>query len=329
MYHITEWGDDMRVVEYIDTKKALGGPATLGFASDAGSDAAERLMKQLWLEVYTFEKRFSRFLQTSELSIFNQRAGARVAISAEFEKLLRAARQQAQATQGLYDPFILPALQKAGYKGTADATYAGDATADYSKRTVADISQLEIEEGYGRIPYSSAIDLGGCGKGYLADQLGLILREAGVAGYWLELSGDIAMFGEDADGRPVTVAVQSAAGDTLSEPITCPSSPSGVATSGTFRRSTQSETLTGHHIIDPRTGRPAETDVLLATVQADTAIDADVLASCAVIVGSERAADYLRHHGARAWIIQYQNEDGAYELMTEGINTAIEMGAHA
>ncbi len=319
----------MHLNEYVTTNKALGGPATLGFASTIGDEAAGRLMKQLWLEVYTFEKRFSRFLQTSELSIFNQRAGARVAISSEFEKLLRAAQQQAQVTQSLYNPFILPALQKAGYKGSADVAYVDDMTTDYSKRTIANISELEIESGFARIPYSSALDLGGCGKGYLADQLGMILREAGVAGYWLEFSGDIATFGHGADGNPVMVAVQSAVGGTLSNPIMCPASPAGVATSGTFRRSTQSETLTGHHIIDPRTGYPAETDVLLATVLANTAIDADVLASCAVIVGSMQAEDYLRRHGAHAWIVQYRDKDGAYKYMSKGITTAIETGVHA
>jgi len=310
----------MRLAEYSSTNKALGGPVTLGFVSGDTQENADRLMKQLWLEVYAFEKRFSRFISTSELSIFNQRAGSKVSISPAFEQILRAAEQQALTTEGLYNPFILPALQQAGYVGTADADYAADEATDYTKRMVADISQLEIGGGNARIPYATALDLGGCGKGYLADQLGATLREAGVAGYWLELSGDIATFGHDAEGNPVTVAVQSATDGTLPESITCPSTPSGVATSGTFRRSTQTETLKSHHIIDPRTLQPAETDIALATVQADTALDADVLASCAVIVGSEAAPEYLRQHGARAWILQVMNQNGTYTTVKEGIH---------
>lgn len=320
MYDIAKWGDDMLLTEYTSTKKALGGPVTLGFVGAKNSNDADELMKQLWLEVYTFEKQFSRFLNTSELSRFNQRAGSKVDISPAFEQLLRAAQQQARTTGGLYNPFILPALQKAGYVGTADVDYVDDEATDYRKRTVADASQLEIGEGYARIPYATALDLGGCGKGYLADQLGAILREAGVVGYWLELSGDIAAFGHDADGNPVTVAVQSAAGDALSEPIICPLSPSGVATSGTFRRTTQLKTLSSHHIIDPRTLLPAKTDIALATVLADTALDADVLASCAVIVGSDEAPEYLREHGARAWILQVINPNDTYTTSKEGIN---------
>lgn len=308
----------MCLAEYVSTKKALGGPVTLGFASDMDSDTADHLMKQLWLEVYAFEKRFSRFLSTSELSAFNLRAGTRMHVSAEFEALLRAAKRQAEVTQGLYNPFILPALQQAGYKNTADAAYLGDEAPDYTKRMIADASQLEIEKGYAHIPYLAALDLGGCGKGYLADQLGSILRKHGVVGYWLELSGDIATFGHGSDGNPVTIAVQAASGSTLPETISCPPSPSGVASSGTFHRETQSGTLRGHHIIDPRTNQPAATDVLLATVQADTALDADVLASCAVIVGSEHAAQYLREHGARGWIIQSRGQDGTHNVIHEG-----------
>lgn len=321
MYNNPERGDDMRLAEYVTTQKALGGPVTLGFVSGATSDNATRLMKHLWLEVYAFEKRFSRFLETSELSIFNKRAGARTSISASFEELLRIAQQQALSTQGLYNPFILPALQKAGYVGTADTTYEGDTTTNYMNRTVTDVSQLVVEKGYASIPYSSAIDLGGCGKGYLADQLGAILRTNSVQGYWLELSGDIATFGHDADGNPVTIEVQSAAGGALEQHILCPKSPSGVATSGTFHRPSQTS-LARHHIIDPRTAKPAETDVKLATVQADTALDADVLAACAVIVGSKQAPDYLRQHGARAWILQLLNEKGEHEIVSEGVEMA-------
>lgn len=310
----------MRLAQYTSTKKALGGPVTLGFVSGDNHEVADHLMQQLWLAVFTFEKRFSRFITTSELSIFNHRAGSKVSISPEFEQLLRAAERQARQTEGLYNPFILPALHQAGYIRTADADYAADEVIDYTKRTVADVTQLEIGDGFARIPYATAIDLGGCGKGYLADQLGTMLREAGVAGYWLELSGDIAVFGHDTEGNPVSVAVQSATGEPLPEPIVCPVTPSGVATSGTFRRASQTESLRSHHIIDPGTLLPAETDIALATVQADTALDADVLASCAVIVGSQAAPTYLREHGARGWILQALDKNGAYTTMIEGMH---------
>lgn len=327
MHHVAKWGDDMPLAEYVETKKALGGPVTLGFVADDKSFDAKQMMKKLWLEIYAFEKRFSRFLATSELSMVNLRAGTRVAISAEFEKLARAAKKQALKTEGLYNPFVLPALQRAGYRNTADAEYASDRAPDYTKRMLATIEQFEIEQGYVRIPHASAIDFGGCGKGYLADCVGEILRDKGVAGYWLEFSGDVAVFGHDASGNPIAVSVQAASGGFLDQPVVCPSAPSGVATSGTLRRATQSKTLSGHHIIDPRTGRPAVSDVVLATVQASSALDADVLASCAVIVGSQQAGDYLRQHGASAWVIQSQG--GTQSTIVYEHNGAPKAGVYA
>jgi len=62
--------------------------------------------------------------------------------------------------------------------------------------------------------------------------------------------------------------------------------------------------LQGHHIIDPKTGKPAKTDLKLATVCASSAVYADVLASCAIIVGSKAAPTMLETRAIKSWILQ-------------------------
>lgn len=307
----------MHLTEYSERKIALGGDVVLTFVGEYSSDQAARLFREMWQRIAQFEKRFSRFLPSSELTRLNMRAGTPVAVSQEMTRLLRAALDQVAHTDGLYNPFVLPALQREGYKTSAHPSSQNEPISDYSNRRVVAPSELQLNAEQVLLPLATALDLGGCGKGYLADETGEYLREQGAVGYWLEFSGDIAVFGNDVSGNPICIGVQDASQPERSLPqvlIRCPVTTSGVATSGTFMRPGQAGQLRRHHIIDPRTNTAAETDVLLATVCAPRAIDADVLASCAVIVGSTEADAFLRSKGATSWIIQYRN--AAREIKT-------------
>lgn len=303
----------MQLTEYSSTKQALGGAITLTVVSDMSRLAADELFVSLWREVIYFEKRFSRFLPSSELSRFNAKAGIRVPISAEFMAILQAAKLWAQKTSDLYNPFILPALHRAGYVQSAVKGYQHDKSPDYTNRYVVAGEQLELGDDWALIPRDSAIDLGGMGKGYLADQLGERLRTLGVAGYWLELSGDIATYGHTVDNQPIHVAIQNARDITKKHTdimVECPETPFAVATSGTFRRGTHNVKDIEHHIIDPRSGKSAQTDVLLATVCAESALAADVVASCGVIVGADNCAALFKRFQLPAWLVQYRQHEG-------------------
>lgn len=204
-------------------------------------------------------------------------------------------------TDGLYNPFILPALQRQGYVHSATAAH-GPAALDYTKRTIVLPDELEIGDSWARIPHGSALDLGGCGKGYIVDALITKAKSLGVIGGWVNASGDIAGYGNDQDGQLFTIEVQTAAGAATVAPITIPQEGVGIATSGTYRR--PGHAIKTHHIIDPRTNHPSTSDINLATVTAPDCLVADVLATCAIIAGSQHAPAYLATHGALSWVLQ-------------------------
>lgn len=303
----------MRLNELVQTNQALGGEVTLSVVTSASSEALSLMFEKLWRQVYIFERQFSRFLPMSELSVFNRAAGLKTQISPEFKKLLTSAKTLGIKTGGLYNPFILPALQRAGYRQSATLGYENDVQEDHSFKQVVTVEHLVIGDTWASIPYGTAIDMGGCGKGYLADQLGQTLRDqAGVEGYWLSLGGDISTWGCDALGKNIMLGIQDAE-DLDSNTdwiINCPRKHAGVATSGTFRRQNQNNDKAWHHIIDPISLSPAVTDIRLATVCADSAIEADVLASCAIILGSEKAPAFLKKYGAKAVLLQCTNNVG-------------------
>lgn len=289
-------------------RRALGCRIQLVLVMDEVSqEAADDLMRALWLEILYFEKRCSRFLPDSELSQFNRQAGTKQPVSAELADILAKAADMARRTGGVYNPFILPALQKAGYVGSLESDYAGDATDDFSDRSVVSADRLELGDGWARIPYNTALDLGGCGKGYIGDRLAAMVGgRDDLAGYWFSIGGDTVLGGTDEAGVPWTLYLQPdpKSDDRIGE-IVMPAGPGpwAVATSSTrYRKSSRSGAW--HHIIDPRSGRIADSELELAVVHGRSLLVADVLATCVLIVGRGAASDVLADCGdvrAAAW----------------------------
>ncbi len=305
----------MRLSGYSQSNLALGSDVTLTLVSDRPSTDIDKVFTSLWRYIYNFERSFSRFLPASELSKLNRFAGSRMMVTAEFKDLLLAAKDLGEKTDGLYNPFILPALQRSGYKRSAVAGYESNPVDDYSHRQVVGVDQLQIGDNWAMIPVDAAIDMGGCGKGYLADKLGEVAANSGVANYRFSLGGDIVTSGLDESGNKWLVGIQDAnnlSGE-ISSMIECPVKPFAIATSGTFKRKGYIVDKDWHHIIDPTTLKPAITDTRLVTICAQTALVADVLASCVIIVGSKNATYFAKSHGAESMLLQGTIQDKNFE----------------
>lgn len=297
----------MALVTYHQKHGALGSDVTLTLVSSMSPAQIEPVFTRLWLWLFQFEKRCSRFLPASELSQFNANAGVKRPVSPEFKDILSAALQMAQMTGGLYNPFILPALQKVGYVKSLVPTHAEDAVTDYSNRTVVPPKELEIGDNWARIPYGTALDLGGCGKGYAGDTMAITLIGTDIQGYWLSVGGDVAAGGLDADGNPWCVQVTDPLGEEIMGEVQLPdAAPAGIATSSIAVR--QGKGMSWHHLIDPKTLKPAATDTIAATIYASSLIEADVLASSAIIEGSSRAENYAEQFvSVKGGLLQLQD----------------------
>ncbi|MDO8265966.1 MAG: FAD:protein FMN transferase [Candidatus Saccharibacteria bacterium] len=281
----------MHLVCLSETKLALGCDTTLTVAVDSQNSLVQTILDTLWLEIYKFEKSFSRFLSDSELSKFNRSAGNWVAISQEFKDLLLASNKMSELTHGLHNPFVLPALHRFGYNNNFIDRLKEDYVENYSAGQIVDYKNLEIHDEEAKIPKNTAIDMGGCGKGYLADKLAEIIDKYPVNGYWFSIGGDIIAKGLDENNEPWELTIQDANNPDINLDNSIKIDPKGlsVASSGTFIRKAKVGRNSWHHIIDPRTFKPAKSDILLATVVAPTTLQADVLATSAVILGSDNA----------------------------------------
>jgi FAD:protein FMN transferase len=218
-------------------------------------------------EFHRLEAILSRFRPDSELSRLND--GGSIDAGHDLARVVTLALEARRTTNGRFDPTVHDALVAAGYDRTFDEI---SATGDDPRprpcggRVAIDGGRIELDPGV-------RLDLGGIGKGYAVDRAAEILAVAGPC--LVNAGGDLAVRG---GAWPVGV-----------EHLTLLLERGAIATSGRDRRRWTRGGHEQHHLIDPRTGAPAETSLLRATVVAATATEAEVLAK-AVFLGDEDAA---------------------------------------
>ena len=235
--------------------------------------------------VFSMHDRLTRFAPDSELSRLNAAAGRWIDVSPELEALLRQSLAAYGASFGLVHVGVLPALLAAGY--TRDFA-AGPTPATGEIAIPPPLPEmLEVAPGRARLAPGAAIDLGGIAKGWLADRAVERLGPNSLANF----AGDLRASGDGPDGGGWPVGFG---------PTTVLLKETGAATSGTAGRRWGERS---HHLIDPRTGLPAETDLTEVSVIAATGADAEVLAKTALLLGRAAGSRFLDERALGSYLV--------------------------
>ncbi|MBI5287365.1 MAG: FAD:protein FMN transferase [Chloroflexi bacterium] len=252
--------------------------------------------------VHEFEGRFSRFRPDSELCALNARAGATVPVSDQMLDLLATALTMHRETNGLFEPAILPTLEAAGYDRSFERVSREGAAARFESDSRGTIAAITIDARRHTVtaPEGLRLDLGGIGKGYCVDRAAELLRDAGPA--LINAGGDMFGRGGGLDGHGWVIEVLDPA-DTARAIDSVRLYDRAIATSTTAVRNWRRGDRAMHHLIDPRTGAPAESGVCSATVIADTAARADVFAKTALLLGPHAGSRFLDDHGAHGLFV--------------------------
>jgi FAD:protein FMN transferase len=243
------------------------------------------------------EQRFSRFLPASELTDLNRSAGDWVPVSTDLMEMLEAAQKYHQETRGIFDPSILPHLKQAGYDRSMDEIRShgvAESVSALNRPSKQAFGKVELDPitSQVRLPAEMEIDLGGIAKGWIVKQAAALLHQySEVCG--VSAGGDILFIGQPQDGLGWDVYLEDPRDP--SQMLAQLNIPFGaVATSSVMKRSWQKENQTQHHLIDPRTGEPAQTEWLSVTVICPDIIVADVYAKTILIGGRHIADDLIK-----------------------------------
>lgn len=271
-------------------------------ASTRRLDLARRDAARTIRRIAAWSNRLTRFTTTSELSRLNGDPEGVVRVGPTMAAVLRLAREAQQMSDGIVDPTLLDARLAA-----EDPAFASNVVAH--RFTPVDrkwaVESLRRGATVTRNP-GVRFDFGGIAKGWIADRAASALEANGSV--LVDADGDLAAVLPYGAAWRIGVADPRTHGQLAALQIVgldpSRSQRLGVATSGTsIHRWSPDGQRPSHHLIDPRTGQPAVTDVVQATVLADTASAAEIYAKTIVILGSEAGATIMERPGVRAVII--------------------------
>ena len=234
----------------------------------------------------------SRFRPDSVSTRVSRNAGSWTEVPWDFVTVLSAALAAAEATGGLVHPLLGRQVVAAGYDQWAEQ----DSGISPSTAT-NDWRAIEITTGRSeakvRIPADSALDLGAVAKGWLADRLATTVHASTGFDAMANMGGDLRVV------APREGWIVAADPDLPGrEPVAFDVEDAGLATSGVGHRSWEG----GHHIIDPRTGHPADSAWSSVSVMAADAAGANAAATAGFISGDEGPA-LLEGMGLDAWFV--------------------------
>jgi thiamine biosynthesis lipoprotein len=249
-----------------------------------GASEVEQALRDAEAELRAVEARMSVWLQESEISRLNRAAaGTEISLARETMDVLRAARDAHGQTEGAFDVTCGPLIElwkQAGGRGRLPSQAQVDGA-----RAASSWDWIELHDGLAiKRRGEFRVDLGGIAKGYAIDRAVGVLRRSGAGAGLADVGGDLRCFGHpaDRDGWPVDIKDPFGSG-TFG---TLLASDVAVCTSGNYARFTVIEGERYSHIIDPRTGWPADATPSVTVIAAD-AMTADIWATALSVLGED------------------------------------------
>lgn len=290
-----------------------------------GTDVALKALD----EIDRLEQRLSYFAPDSEVSLINRAAvDQEIAVDAELFDLLKFSRQLGRETSGAFDIACASLWKTWGF-----ARHEGAVPSDEQLKaalTHTGMQHLKFDDEAGTVRWKTPgveLNLGAIGKGYAIDVCSSDMRRAGVNDFLMHGGqSSVAASGSQIGGRSlaglplgfgwsVGIAHPMRSGKRLGEIVL---RNRALGTSGSGRQFFRHEGRRYSHIIDPRSGRPAE-GVYSATVVAPTAIEADALSTAFFVLGPEFALDYCQTRPELSMVIVAQSDAApGYKILDTG-----------
>lgn len=230
-------------------------------------------------------------IASSDGEIAQLNAEKQITASADTLALLTRAKEISAATDGLFSTTIAPLMEAWGF---TSGDYRVPDEAELSALLAhVDDEEIAISDSTVTIPADAEVDLGGIAKGFTSARVMEIFRENGVENGILSLGGNVQALGTKPDGSLWRVGLQDPA-DERALFATLELADKAVITSGAYERNFEQDGVVYHHIIDPRTGYPAESGLSSVTIVSDDGTLADGLSTALYIMGKEAAVEFWR-----------------------------------
>ncbi|MCR4806436.1 MAG: FAD:protein FMN transferase [Lachnospiraceae bacterium] len=272
---------------------------------------------------YYYEDLLSATVKGSDIYMINKAGTKPVTVSSDTIYLLKEAQVYRDISDGLLDISMAPLTDR--WTRAREDKEVPEKDEIIPLLDHVGLDNIIIDEAASTVRKEdpeASIDLGALGKGFIADKIKEMLVSKGVGSAVISLGGNILTIGNRRDGSPFHIGVKEPfARDTV---ISCSLNVSdkSVVTSGIYERYFEKDGVIYHHILDPRNGFPADTDLYSATIISDSSLEGDALSTVCLLWGLDRSMELInKTPGVEAVFI---TEDNKLHY-TGGASSIIEM----
>ena len=260
----------------------------------AVGENAETVLTAAAQEINRLESLLSRTRQGSEVDALNRHGSA--VLSDETAALLRTALDCAAITGGAFDVTVAPLVDAWNIHGDTPRVLTDSEIA--ALLPLVGSGHLRLDGSFATLDEGCAIDLGGIAKGYASDVVAALYRENGIQGGWISLGGNVYAHGTKPDGSGWNVSIRDPGDSAAGAAIVTLSNEFAVTSGGYQRFFTTEDGTVYQHIIDPQTGRPAESDLLSVTIISGSGTIADAYSTALYVMGESGAISFWSANSA-------------------------------
>lgn len=269
-----------------------------------GSNARETI-KEVENEMQRLEALMNFFKASSEIGMLNNYGfKKKIELSREVFYIIKKAKYFSEISHGAFDISLAPIIELWGIFTKNQRVPLEKEIKE--RMSLVNYNNLILDESENTVKFSKEnmkIDLGGIAKGYAADRAAQIYRQNNVNAAFVNLGGNVMVFGEKPDDTNWSIGLQ--------EPFKSRGEIIGVinvrdesvVTSGSYVRYFEDKGIKYHHIIDPRTGYPADSNLMSVTVISQNSMECDALSTAAFVLGYEDGMRLIKDYRAKAIFI--------------------------
>lgn len=289
---------------YVGRFRAMGSSCE-AIMSGCSLRQANTCLQSVFTEARRIEQKFTRFSDDSVTADINRSRGRSILVDDETARLLDCADELYRISDGLFD-ITSGCLRKVWQFDQSDRV-----------PDPADIESLLPYIGWHNVrwnkpeitlPEGVELDFGGIGKEYAADSCLSLATQCDVGSVLVNLGGDIAASGPQADGEPWKIGIESLQG-TCRDEQTLLLDKGGVATSGDARQFLEKDHIRYSHVLDPRSGWPVRNTPASITTIGSNCTEAGICSTLAMLYGPE-AEKFLSANQVEYWI-QHRETTGS------------------
>ncbi len=289
----------------------------------AYGEKAQEVINESFARINEIEDEMSAHLESSQIYKVNSNPEQTVRVDEDTYRVVEKAVEYAEMTEGRFDPSIGPLVDLWGI-GTKDARVPSDEEIEEAKSLI-NYKWIELNDENYTVKLTRermALDLGAIAKGYAADEVRQIVVDSEIESAYVNLGGNVLVVGGKPDGSAWRVGIQDPRLERGNVMASIEVRDKTIVTSGNYERYFEEDGVLYHHILNPKTGRPARSGIISATIVTQDSFDADALSTSIFILGPDKGLELVeKTSGVEAMIIN----DDLGVILSSGLKDKVKL----